>query len=174
MTTLTAERARELLDYDPATGAFIWRVRPETAKHVRSWNAKYAGTLAGGQPKKGRYVKFPIDGKFYSAHRVAWLIHYGNEPAEQVDHRDGERSNNAIENLREATRAQNCRNAKRPRTNTSGHKGVQWSKSSQTWRARIKVDGKLIGLGHYKDIDAAAAAYAQAAKKHHGEFARVS
>jgi len=90
---------------------------------------------------------------------------------EFVDHRDGNGLNNRRENIRLASNTENTRNQRKSSVNTSGHKGVHWHKGANKWVAKISVNGKLIYLGCFVDIEDAAAAYRQAADKHHGDFA---
>jgi N-formylglutamate amidohydrolase len=96
---------------------------------------------------KYKYVCM-FDGK-YAAHRVAWMLHYGSWPSTLLDHRDGDGCNNKIENLREATKAQNGSNASINKRNTSGVTGVFWEKATKKWRAAIKVNYKCIKLGRF-------------------------
>jgi hypothetical protein len=93
---------------------------------------------------------------------------YGEWPTDLIDHANGDPSDNRLCNLREANRATNAANARRPRDNTSGFKGVSWAKSARKWRATLA--GKHIGI--YDTKEDAASAYARAAKELHGEFAR--
>lgn len=90
--TLTAERARELLDYDPRTGEFRWKV----------WNGgggKAVGDTAGTMTDPG-YIKIRIEGQGYFAHRLAWLWMTGSWPERFIIHRDNDKANNAWANLR--------------------------------------------------------------------------
>lgn len=89
-----------------------------------------------------------------------------------VDHRDLNQLNNRRDNLRLATNGQNRANTARQKNNTSGYKGAYWRKDQQRWRAIIRVNGRNISLGNYSTAQEAHAAYCEAAKKHHGEFAR--
>ena len=91
---------------------------------------------------------------------------------EQVDHIDGDGLNNRRANLRLATPLQNARNQKMYKNNTSGYKGVFWSKSRSRWVARIGLNGKRICLGYFKQPEAAYSAYCEAVKEYFGEFAR--
>jgi hypothetical protein len=159
---LTAERLRELLDYCPESGVFTRRVSRGRAK---------AGSVAGCDDHKGHLV-IVVDGRLYQAHRLAWLYVTGHWPKHEVDHVDGDGLRNAWTNLRSATHAENMRNSRRPRHNTSGFKGVSWHKRSQAWRAYIKKDRRAIHLGTFATPEAAHAAYVAAAQEHHGEFAR--
>lgn len=92
----------------------------------------------------------------------------------QVDHIDCDGLNCRRRNLRPATKTNNARNVRAPRTNTSGIKGVSWYKSSSKWVASICVDGKKKTLGYFQDIELAAFVYEEAAHKYHGEFARAA
>lgn len=158
---LTAEQLRARLDYDPSTGAFVWR---DGAKRgVR------AGTL-----KAEGYRFIWIGGKQRLAHRLAWLYAYGEWPQKIIDHRNREKDDNRIVNLRQAGDSENQYNRGAPRNNTSGVKGVCWNEKHQRWQASITVNGRRRCLGAaFPTRDAAANAYAKAAAEFHGEFADV-
>jgi hypothetical protein len=96
------------------------------------------------------------------------------QPGEEVDHRDGDGLNCTRQNMRLATRGQNCRNQRRSTLNTSGYKGVHWDKARQRWSASIKHDGRSIHLGRFTDKEAAARAYDAKARELGGEFARLN
>jgi hypothetical protein len=159
MAMISAERLRELLNYDPETGAFTWRA-PRRGHR--------AGGIAGHLNEKG-YVRISVDGRRYAAHRLAWLYMTGEWPEDQIDHKDLSRANNRWENLRPATNAQNQMNST-AKIGTSGRKGVYWYAGK--WQARIWVNGKAINLGRFEDKEKAAAAYVLHARKRFGEFAR--
>jgi hypothetical protein len=166
----TAARLREVLDYDRATGVFLWRHRTD----VRGgWNAKCAGKVAGRLDSDG-YRQIAVDGRRYAASKLAWVYVTGEWPAREVDHRNLDRADDRFENLRPATHAQNGANRGLPPTNTSGRKGVHWNKKLKKWQAAIKVGKRRVHLGVFTDIEAAAAAYAAAARQHHGDFARIA
>jgi hypothetical protein len=160
---LSPERLRKLLDYDPETGIFRWKI---------SAGSVSAGQVAGSGNGKG-YLQIVIDYRKYRVHRLAWMHVYGVLPAEHIDHIDGNRANNRIANLREATNAENLHNRGKNANNKSGFKGVSWENRARRWRAVIVARGRQIYLGHYDNPEAAHAAYCEAAKKYHGEFARV-
>jgi hypothetical protein len=156
MTRLTAERLRELLHYDPDTGAWTWLVTLS--------NAAPKGSSAGK-----RRVK--IDGKSYLSHRLAVLYMTGEWPANEVDHQDIVLANNTWRNLRPADRSQNNANRRGGRLGRFYPKGVttQFGK----FQARISWRGKQTHLGTFTTIEDAAVAYAKAAIELHGEFART-
>lgn len=159
---LTIDRLRELLTYDPATGLFYWRKpRPFCS----------TGKAAGGVTPYG-YIRIVIDGRPHQAHRLAWFYTYGFWPEQEIDHINGDRSDNRLRNLREATPSQNQANKAMRRDNASGVKGVTWDKARGKWKAMISVNCKTINLGRFDDIEAAATAYAAAASAHFGPYAR--
>jgi len=145
---LTQEQLKELLDYDPDTGHFAWRVDRGSA---------YAGKRAGYLNCYG-YRKIEICGRAYAAHRLAWLYVYGEGPATDVDHIDRNKSNNSILNLRLATDSENVQNSNVRIDSTCGCKGVGWHKAAKKWAAYITLHGTQKHLGLYSTLlDAAAA-----------------
>lgn len=162
---LTTQRVRELLDYDPQSGLFRWR-NPQS-------NRVKKGSIAGKIGNRG-YHRIGIDGRRYLAHRLAWLWLYGFDPQGDVDHINGVRNDNRIANLRIATRSQNLWNSRRPCNNTSGFKGVSFDKNRRRWQVHIRVAGRIIFLGCFSSPEEGHAAYASAAQKFFGEFARVA
>ncbi|TES59213.1 HNH endonuclease [Pseudomonas syringae pv. tomato] len=115
-----------------------------------------AGRPSGSLNSWG-YVQFHFQGSYYKAHRVVWLICKGYWP-EELDHINGNRTDNRIENLREVTRQENLRNQKIRSNNTSGVMGVGWDKCNRRWTARIRYEGKNKCIGYFKTFDEAAAA----------------
>lgn len=160
---ITAELVRELLEYSPETGSFQWKERPARS----SWNATWPGKTAGSLDSKG-YLRFQVAGQMHKAHRLAWLYVHGKWPAGEIDHIDGNRSNNAIANLRVATPRQNQQN-KTAKVNASGFRGV--SKRGRKWRALVTINGRRTHVGIFDTPEAASAAYEAAAAEHYGEFA---
>jgi hypothetical protein len=163
---LTAERLRELLDYDPETGVFTRR--------VDAGSRGKAGSVAGGYHSRGGYLEIGIDGRVYYSHRLAILYVTGEWPTAHVDHINNVKDDNRFANLREATKAQNATNSKRRSDNTSGFKGVGYDPRRRRWVARIRYGGRTTCLGRFKTPDAAHAAYRAAAQELHGEFARMT
>jgi hypothetical protein len=160
---LTASRLRQRLSYDPDTGEFTWIIPPR---------GRSVGAIAG-RTAKDDYSQIQVDGRRYQAHRLAWLYVHGTFPEKIMDHIDGDRSNNRINNLRPATNSQNGANERMKSQNTSGYKGVSWF-LNKWWKAQISYRGKVIYLGHFDCPKEAHAAYMAAARKYHGEFARAA
>jgi hypothetical protein len=119
------------------------------------------------------YIQIGIEGKYYLAHRLAWLYVYGFMPENEIDHIHGLTTDNRISELREATHQQNLFNQKMHSRNTSGFKGVSWHKTKNKFRARIEVFGKEIHLGYFRDSESANIAYCNKAKELFGQFQRV-
>jgi len=165
MKELTQDRLKELLDYNPETGVF-------TRKVTVSAKAK-AGDIAGC-PNWNGYLRIRVDGKDYSAHRLAFLYMTGSLPPANVDHTNHVRNDNRWINLRTATTKQNNRSTSSHKGASSKYLGVSRCKREGKWRAQIKVDGKVKTLGYFLDEADAATAYNFAAHQHHGEFANFN
>lgn len=161
---ITTDRLREVLNYDPTTGAFTWLVRTSSRIHV--------GDIAGRADPLG-YRKIRVDGREYLAHRLAFLFMTGDWPADEIDHRDGEPSNNAWTNLREATRSQNTANT-RLRKNKTLPKGVSFRASSGRYIAQIVIHRETKYLGSFATPEDAHRAYLHAARLFHGDFMRAA
>ena len=157
-STLTQARLKEVLDYNPETGVFRWRITVNR-------NKAHAGTVAGWIRSNG-YLMISIDKKEYRAHRLAWLYIYGKWPENQIDHENQIRSCNAIKNLRDVTNAINCKNQRITKRNTSGITGVCWDKSRNKWLASIVVNYKQINLGRFEKIKDATRARKAAERKY--------
>ena len=165
---LTADRLRSLLSYCSDTGTFTWR--------VSRGNRIPAGMVAGRNNKSRNtdYTYIVVDYKHYRAHRLAWLYVHGEWPKLFIDHIDGNGKNNAIANLREASHSQNLCNRPAPSSNTSGFKGVTWSKDNKKWCARVNFKKKTYFCGYFDTKEDAADAYARVAFEVHGEFGKHS
>jgi hypothetical protein len=154
----TPEMLRKLLRYDAETGQLIW------AK-TNSRRAP-AGSVAGCLSKHTGYIYVGVNNKRLRAHRVVWMIVYNEIPGE-IDHIDGNRSNNRLENLRVVSRSGNNQNRGIQRNNTSGATGVSFDSYRSKWAANIQADGKKIKLGRFASFDEAVKAYAAAKEKFH-------
>jgi hypothetical protein len=158
------EDMKEGLSYNQVTGHFAWVFDHQ---HIRS------GERAGFLSQDGYWV-IKWNDKSYKAHRIAWAWVHGDNGS-QIDHINGVRWDNRINNLRLASNSQNCMNRRKSISNTSGFKGV--TKSNQgglkVWHARIKIKGVSISLGHFRTPEEASYAYQNASVKYHGEFAYV-
>jgi hypothetical protein len=159
-TKLTVDRLKEILSYDPNTGVFLWRM---------SRGPRRAGEEAGTFREGYRIVRIKDFG--YSAHRLAWLYVYGEWPPSIIDHKNGYKADNRIENLRICTYSQNLANQKTSKNNSSGVKGITWARRQKRWRAQIRLNGKNKALGYFKEKEAAILAYANAAEQLFGKFA---
>lgn len=164
---VSVEVVRTLLDYDPDIGHLIWRKRLN-----RNFNSKYAGTIAGAKHRSGAIqIQLTTDliQRLFWAHRIAWAHFHGYWPLGLIDHRDGNPTNNCIQNLRLADGSQNGAN-KRELRGAIALRGVyQWKDGR--YAAQIKCQGKWEWLGLYEDALDAARAYDSAAVRLHGEFA---
>lgn len=160
---LTAEKLRDVLEYNSKTGKFKWRVKRQGVKLDKS-----AGVVNGAG-----YEQIQIDGKRYLSHRLAWLYSYGEWPKGILDHVNRDRSDNRIENIREATRSENSVNAKVRSNNRIGLKGVSFNKQRNKFMAKIKHNGKIHFLGLFNSAKQAHQAYCIAARKFYGEFVNI-
>lgn len=144
--------------YDPAIGTFRRIVASSWAK---------AGDLAGCQNARG-YVEFNVLGRLHRAHRLAWLYVHGEWPAGHIDHIDGNRSNNAIANLRVVSNRTNGENRRQAnRNNATRMLGTRLHKKSGKFEARIGVAGQLVYLGLHETAELAHAAYVTAKRIYH-------
>lgn len=156
----------EALCYNSATGEFIWKIRPAPNSRIKP------GDVAGCLDVDG-YRKLTFKGKNYKGHQLAWFMYYGIWPTRQIDHKNENRDDNRISNLRLANPIQQGCNQGIRKNNTSGFKNIHWSKQRQHWQARIRINGKRIFLGGYLTANQAFDVYSKAALKHHGEFANT-
>lgn len=156
-TDLTAERLRELLHYNPETGAFTWR---ESRGRVSR------GNTAGTKDRKG-YLMIRIAKMRYFAHRLAWLYVHGTFPTDCIDHINGVPEDNRISNLRPASRAQNNQNRSQNSKRQSGLTGVWWCESRCLWESSISSGGTRHFVGYFKDKAEAHTAYKNAKARLH-------
>jgi hypothetical protein len=143
---------RAIFQHAPATGQLLWNPRPDNA----AWNKVFAGKPAGCLDSKG-YIRIRTNGVVWVAHRVIWKLVHGTDP-DFIDHINGVRHDNRIENLRSVSQTENARNTRRKRHNTSGVSGVHWVAKDQRWLASIHDKGKRINLGQFRAFEDAVAA----------------
>jgi hypothetical protein len=114
-----------------------------------------------------------IDKRFYYAHKLAWLLSYGEWPLSDIDHANRDGLDNRISNLRLCTMSQNQANRKRNRNNTAGAKGVHKRKNNGRFRAYVTINGRRTNIGTFGTLDEATEARTYAAQQLFGEFART-
>lgn len=160
---ITQEYLKSILDYDPETGVFTWKVTRGRA---------VKGRIAGSIIAHG-YRGTKIDRIYHLMHRLAFIWMTGSCP-DFVDHINGVRDDNRWSNLRPATRSENNRNSRSRPNSTSKYLGVYWCKFFNVWKSAVSVSGKRIGLGSFHSEIEAAKAYDKAAKLHYGDFANLN
>ncbi len=165
---LTKDHLHKVFEY--RDGVIVRRWDEKKSHRI---NYRFAGKEAGAVAKVG-YRLISI-GKFREyAHRIVWIMHNGAIPYQyEIDHVNGDKLDNRIENLRLATRGQNSMNKVAQINNTSGCKGVVWDSSIHRWRARLQKDGRMKYLGIYSDKSDAITAVMRAIHVEHGDFARL-
>lgn len=166
MAELSYAQVSALLKYDSETGKLFWL--PRTAEmfsgtsfrggaevKAKTWNNRYAGkeTFNGRHPNG--YKCGAILGHGYLTHRVIWLFETGSWPADQLDHINGDRTDNRMENLREVSNAENARNMSISVRNKSGIPGVFWEAQRRKWIANIGENGRTKHLGSFDEFDLA-------------------
>lgn len=166
----TIEFLNEAFEY--RDGSLYWKERPDhhfctTTQKIavnKRFSGKLAGTLCHG------YFRIKIYQHRVRAHHIVYMMHHGYIP-ELIDHINGDRKDNRIENLRPATYEQNARNRKTNTNNTSGVKGVHRSKKTGKWLAYIKELGRKVHLGSFDTLEDASIARKEAQCRAYGEFA---
>ena len=156
---LTQKEERDYFDY--LDGVLYWKVQKSNVVKV--------GQPAGSLDEKTGYYRIHINSKLHKKHRVIFLYHHGYLP-KFVDHIDNNKLNNKIENLREATKSQNCMNQKVSTRNTTGIKGVMWHKRDKKWYVQIRVNSKCHSFGYYDDKELAELVAIEATNTLHKEF----
>ena len=164
MRELTVDLLNHLFEYDKETGNLIWKIKPSSRGH-----SVKVGDIAGTLKSHG-YICVGINYNSYRAHRLIFLMHKGYLP-KTIDHINGDKLDNRIENLRAATVGQNQHNRKTNANNTSGYKGVSWNKAQKKWTARITLERKIIHLGYFANVEEAAEVVRKAREELHGSFA---
>ena len=178
---ITQSQLKKLLHYNPDTGIFTWKKRDlslfKTAKlgnPSKTWNTRFenkeAGTKKEVRGKHYNIIQIKYNGhvgqSLFRAHRLAWLYVYGEWPNDEIDHIDGNGLNNKLSNLREVTRKDNVKNARKPKDNTSGYIGVHIVKNTGMYESYIGVCGKKVALGMFTNISEAVNARERAEVKY--------
>ena len=152
---------KESLSYDDKSGVFKW---------IKKMRGIRLNAVAGSKrlnSKSGKiYSVIGFNGKHYYAHRLAWLYMNGTAPDSQIDHIDGNGTNNSISNLRLATASENQRNMRLQSRNASGFTGVHFFNQTKKWRAVISINGKNVHLGLYKNKEDAIKTRVEANKEY--------
>lgn len=159
---MTMEFLKSRLLYDPETGLFVLTKNKRKDKPYAGWMDALG------------YIHIRLGDKLYLSHRLAWLYVYGAWPIDNLDHIDGNPSNNRISNLREAPQLLNCRNGITKRKNASIRSGVSFDNTRKKYRAYITVNRRQIPLGRFDLVDDALSARKAAEAKYYGEFARMA
>ena len=167
--TITQDKLKEYLKYNPETGHFFWAKITNSSIRI--------GSKAGSYHPTG-YIYVGLFGVSYAAHRLAFLYMTGADPKDQVDHINHTRDDNRFSNIRVVTNAGNQRNAEKRHDNTSGITGVSWNKNSRKWYANMGGDGCARNLGYFDDFFEAVCARKSAENKYnyhpnHGKSIRV-
>ena len=152
---------QELLEFFEYKNGDLYYKKPRSRIKV--------GDIAGNLNKDG-YRQVKIGNKSYKVHRIIFLMHYGYLPP-QVDHINGNRSDNCIENLRPATNSTNQYNRKPQKSNTTGYKNIHFCNRSQKYVVSFRIDGKLLNFGSYKELNDAKNIAMQKRIELHKEFA---
>ena len=164
---LPIDRGKMLSLFEYRDGQIYWKKRLTNSMHV--------GYRAGYPHPIYKYRTVTLNGLKYKEHRIIYVMHFGAIPLGlQIDHINGIRDDNRIENLRLANDSQNHVNSKIRHNNTSGYRCIGWSKSHNKWRVKIQKDYKTHVIGAYDDITDAVNAYNAASKRMYGEYAKTA
>ncbi|EQC4020314.1 TPA: HNH endonuclease signature motif containing protein [Enterobacter hormaechei] len=174
MKTIDINWLKSIIFYNPLTGEFFWKSRDRkefTSDRIfKSWNSTYSGKKCGSLTNK--YLTIRIKNSLFYCHRLAWAIHFGEWPENDIDHINMDKTDNRISNLRMTSRGQNMSNMAATRANTSGFIGVYWAKRECKWVAGITINYKFQHLGYFDDPIKAAHAYNEACINANGEYCK--
>lgn len=159
---LTQELLKTLLEYEPLSGNFIWRIRPAMSIHE--------GSIAGSITGTPKYIYITIKGKPYAAHRLAFLYMTGTIP-KFIDHKDTNKLNNKWCNLREASHEENQANRPTSVTNKLGVKGVCWNVRERCFEAYVQKKGYKKQTKKFKTLEEAVVWVQETRQQLHGDFA---
>lgn len=160
---ITQELIAQCFEY--RDGLLYWK--GVTHPNKTRWVNKPAGSI-----HKTGYRHITWMGKVHKAHRLIFMLHHGYLPPE-VDHINGDRQDNRIENLRAANRSENQCNRGALANNTSGYPGVSWHKKSKAWCVRVMKNGKTVIQQYFKDLELAGLVATEARSKYHGAYVKI-
>ena len=161
---ITADLVRKLFAYDPLTGI--------VTRRINRCSIAREGAVVGTLSTRG-YLRVHIGSRAYQLHRVIWLHVHGRWPLDLIDHINGITADNRLDNLREATHAENSRYKRHRSGCKAPYKGIMRTRSGR-WQAQICLHGKNHGLGTFDTPELAHATYVSAAKKFYGAFAKAA
>lgn len=161
--TLTQEEAHRL--FECKDGVLFWKEKPRCSRRTDK-------SLEAGTVTTGGYKKVGVQQKRYYVHQIVFLMTHGHIPV-LIDHIDGNTANNRVQNLRASDKSKNACNSKLRKDNTSGHRGVIWSKACKKWTAKIQVRNKQMHIGVFDDYELACLAADEARNLYHGAYAKV-
>lgn len=179
--TVEVEALRSLLQLDHETGQLFWKKRDvewfqadglDSIRIMNAWNARHAGKPALNGDNGRGYLRGSILGHSLLAHRAVWSIYYGEHPMQEIDHINGDKTDNRILNLRACTRLQNLHNTSPQRSSAGRFKGVY--RDGGRWTAKLRHNGKSHCVGSFGSEVEAAKAYDICAVDLRGEFARTN
>ena len=164
------EILRKLLRYEPETGKLFWRKRTpdmfKTEKACRCWNTRHAGNETFSSVDKDGYLLGMIFYRRLKSHRVIYAMAHGRWPKGQIDHIDGVKTNNKIENLRDVSPSQNARNMPLRTDNKTGISGITFHKRSKKWQCQLRDGGTDKYIGSFDTLGGAIAAMSSARAEH--------
>lgn len=160
---LSQEQLKVYLTYCPDTGLF-------TKNRYKDPRGRFWGGYKIGAKNVSGYIFITINKKQYLGHRLAWFYMTGEWPESQIDHINGVRTDNKIENLRKCSPMQNRHNVGITKTNKSGFKGVSWNKDIRKWTASVSINNKTKVLGYFYDKGIASKVYQDFCKANHNQF----
>lgn len=159
LSDLSVDDVRRALDYNPETGSFTWKPRPDSdfasKRAAGSYRTQFEGRPALTCIGVNGYQEGRLKGAGITGHRVAFVLMTGEWPSDQVDHINGNRSDNRWCNLRSASQTVNSRNMAMQSRNTSGRIGIHFDHGRKKWVAQGRAEGRHYNLGRFDTMEAA-------------------
>lgn len=173
--SLSIKILKKFILLDVETGTIFWKDRVledfPSKKTWLSFQSRFAGKRCGTYKAPDGYYRVTVNKTVQLVHRIIWALYYGEWPAKQLDHIDGDTTNNKISNLREVTGQQNQANSKSTK-GSSIYKGVHWCNTSKRWVAKLMFNYKNVFTKHCNTEEEAAIAYNEAAKFWFGKYSK--